>query len=66
MAQVESVIFGRFEVQRIDRWREFMSVFYGLQLKPSRIRGEYAAVVDDAGARLLIHQGPSDDLIANG
>ena len=43
-----------------------MSDFYGLELKPSSIPGEYEAVVDDAGARLLFRQGPSDDLMANG
>ncbi len=66
MAQVESVIFGRFEVQRLDLWREFMGVFYGLELKPSLMPGEFEAVVDDSGARLLFREGPAEDLIANG
>ncbi|MCH2187155.1 hypothetical protein MK280_14920 [Myxococcota bacterium] len=46
MTQVESVIFGRFEVQRIDRWRPFMRDFYGLELKPSPLPGERSPPLD--------------------
>lgn len=66
MAKVQSVVYGRFEVESIARWREFMELMYGLELKPSTRPGEFEAVVDDAGCRLLFSEGPAEDLVANG
>ena len=66
MAKVRSVVYGRFEVRSIARWRDFMRLMYGLELKPSTRPGEFEAVVDEAGSRLLFSEGPADDLLANG
>lgn len=58
--------YGRFEVKNLSRWRTFLDLLYGLQLRSSNIPGEFEAVVDDAGSRLIFSEGPADDLVANG
>jgi hypothetical protein len=60
------VAYGRFEVKNVARWRTFLDLLYGLELRPSDIPGELEAVVDDAGSRLIFTEGPADDLVANG
>ncbi len=64
--KVQSAVYGRFEVKSIARWRRFMELLYGLELKPSTRPGEFEAVVDDAGSRLLFSEGPAEDLVAYG
>jgi hypothetical protein len=59
-------VYGRFEVRSIARWRGFLKLMYGLELKPSTRPGELEAAVDGEGSRLLFSEGPAEDLVATG
>ncbi len=65
-AKVKAVVYGRLEVKSIAKWREFMELLFGLKLKPSTRPGEFEAVVDDAGCRMIFSEGPAEDLVAYG
>ena len=60
------MVYARFEVKDLSRWRTFLDLLYGLELQPSPIPGELEAVVDEAGSRLIFAEGAADDVVANG
>lgn len=66
MAKVKRLIYALFEVKSIDKWRDHMATMYGLTLKPAARQGEYEAVIDETGCRLLFRQGPANDCISTG
>ncbi|MEM7019949.1 MAG: VOC family protein [Pseudomonadota bacterium] len=66
MAKVNHLVYALFEVKDLDKWRGFIPLLYGLELKPSPQPDEYEVVIDDAGYRLIFRQGPADDIVCVG
>ena len=47
MAKVNRIVYALFEVSRLDKWRNYLDVMYGLKLRPTRVPGEHEANVDE-------------------
>ena len=47
VAKVNRIVYALFEVSRLDKWRNYLDVMYGLKLRPTRVPGEHEANVDE-------------------
>lgn len=66
MAKVDRLVYAIFEVKSLPKWREHIATLYGLKLQPSRRVGEFEAVIDAEGCRLIFREGDADDIVGMG
>ncbi|WP_076999921.1 VOC family protein [Variovorax sp. KK3] len=55
-----------FEVRRPTRWADFCHHMLGLQAPVANVDGSHGWQLDEAAQRLIVREGPSDDLAAIG
>mgnify|MGYP003951542243 CR=1 FL=1 len=66
MVRVKRIVYSLFEVSRLNRWKSYLQIMYGLPLQSSQLPNEYEASVDDTGCRLLFREGSADDVLLAG
>jgi len=66
MVRVKRIVYSLFEVSRLNRWKPYLQIMYGLPLQNFQLPNEFEAIVDDTGCRLLFREGSTDDVLLAG
>ncbi len=66
MSKITRIIYPVFEVKDIGKWQSFTDNLYGLPLQKNTADDTYEMVIDDAGCRLIFHEGKTNDIVAAG